>query len=161
MACGDDPGWCGLPFGLGSEPGTATLNVFGSGNFNSLLPPSPYGSERFTPLAADADAEAVEMRRLDELMPALLEQVASPRVFLKIDAQGNDLDVVQGAAGVLPRIEALQLELSVRPCYEGQPALPEAIMVLADLHYELLGVFPVARDGLRVVEFDGVFCRSS
>lgn len=157
----NDPRWRGLPFGLGSQPGTASLNVFGAGNFNSLLPAGEYGSHRFTPLAAAAATEAVELRRLDEVLPELLEHMPSPHVFLKIDAQGSDLDVVQGAAGVLPAIEAMQLELSVRPCYAGQPALPQAITALAELHYELLGVFPVARDGLRVVEFDGLFCRSA
>ncbi len=160
-ASGHDQRWQVFPFGLGSKRETATLNVFTSGDFNSLLSPNGYGPQRFATLAADAAVEEVEIRRLDEVVPALLEPVPSPRVFLKIDAQGSDMDVIEGAGGALPSITALQLELSVRAIYRGQPSLPQTLAGLADLGFELLGVFPIARDGLRVVEFDGVFCRAA
>jgi FkbM family methyltransferase len=155
-----DQRWQGFPYGLGSKRETGTLNVFTSGDFNSLLSPNGYGPQRFATLAANATAEEVEIRRLDEVLPAVLEQVPSPRVFLKIDAQGSEMDVIDGAGEALPSIAALQLELSVRPIYRGQPSLPQTMAALADLGFELLGVFPIARDGLRVVEFDGVFCRA-
>jgi hypothetical protein len=77
-----------------------------------------------------------------------------------VDTQGSDMDVIEGARKALPSITALQLELSVRPIYDGQPSLPQTMAALADLGFELLGVFPISRDGLRVVEFDGVFCRA-
>lgn len=156
----DDQRWQGLQYGLGSNGGTATLNVFTSGDFNSLLWPNGYGSQRFATLAGDTVVEEIEIRRLDEVLPDLLERVPSPRVFLKMDTQGSDMDVIEGAQKALPSITALQLELSVRPIYDGQPSLPQTMAALADLGFELLGVFPISRDGLQVVEFDGVFCRA-
>lgn len=158
-----DPRWRGLPYGLGSKRGTAPLNVFALGDLNSLLSPSDYGSQTFAPLAGAGAVEEVDIRRLDEVLPELLAgiPIPSPSLFLKIDAQGTDMDVIEGARGVLPSIAALQLELSVRPIYREQPSLPLAITRLAELGFELLGVFPVVHDGLRVIEFDGLFCRAA
>ena len=48
-------------------------------------------------------------------------------MLLKTDTQGWDLEVIEGAAGCLERVVALQVELSVRPIYEGSPGWLEVL----------------------------------
>jgi hypothetical protein len=57
---------------------------------------------------------------------------------------------------VLDRVVSIQIELSLKPIYEGQPRWLETIEELEGLGYEVTGMFPVSRDadGLAVVEFD-------
>ena len=53
------------------------------------------------PLPAST-VRVVEMRRLDDLLPKLTAGIlADPRVFLKMDTQGFDDAVVDGAASAL------------------------------------------------------------
>ena len=52
---------------------------------------------------------------------------ARRRVYLKLDTQGTDLDVVEGASGALEAVDALQSEVAVRPIYEGVPELAQSL----------------------------------
>jgi FkbM family methyltransferase len=108
-----DRQWSGQQVALGSMNGTASLivpeaTVFSS--FLSLLNPMP-GTTR----------TEVEVRRLDGLLPSLLQHVAHPRVFLKMDTQGFDLEVFRGAENCLHWIVGLQSEISVVPIYSEMP----------------------------------------
>lgn len=87
--------------------------------------------------------------------------VPDPKVLLKVDTQGYDLEVVEGAAEVLWRVAALQLELPVKHVYDGVPGLAVTLERLDQLGFEVTGMFPVTRDRdqLRVIEFDCVLRR--
>jgi hypothetical protein len=82
-------------------------------------------------------------------------------VLLKVDTQGFDLEVVEGAVKVLDRVRALQLEVPAKRVYDGMPPLPRTLERLDELGFEVTGMFPVTRDRdlLRVVEFDCVLRR--
>jgi hypothetical protein len=98
--------------------------------------------------------------RLSGLQSELPPELPSDRVFLKLDTQGWDLQVVAGAAQSLGRILGLQTELSVKPIYEGITRWQEALARMTGLGFELTGLFPVTRDRrFRVVELDCVMAR--
>jgi hypothetical protein len=81
--------------------------------------------------------------------------------LLKIDTQGYDLKVLEGAAGRLDFIEALQSEISFRRIYDGMPNFEESIEKMAQMGFELTGLFPVMRDErLRIIEMDCVMVKS-
>ena len=40
-------------------------------------------------------------------------------VFLKMDTQGWDIEVVRGASGILDKLVGIQSELSAQLCYEN------------------------------------------
>ena len=69
----------------------------------------------------------VDVRRLDGLLPALLRNLPSPRLFLKMDTQGYDLEVFRGAKNCLNWIVGLQSEISVIPLYTGMPHYLESL----------------------------------
>jgi hypothetical protein len=146
---------------LGREEETLKLHTFAKTEFNSLLPPSDYGADRFREYLSAASSETVEVRRLSDVFGHITAELRHPRVHLKVDAQGFDMEVIEGATGVLPRVTSLQTEVSLRPIYQGQPRMNEQLARLDELGFQPTGLFPVAfeSDQLRVIEFDCVLLR--
>jgi len=101
--------------------------------------------------------EEVQQRTLDSVSPELLDRAASP--FLKIDVQGYERAVLDGAKGCLSRFVGVALELSFAPLYEGGMQYDEAFermreAGLAPVYIEPIFVDP--RTG-RMLQSDAVF----
>jgi FkbM family methyltransferase len=159
-AADGDPRWQLHRVALGAEPGTAVMTVAKGSDLSSFLTLNDFASVSFGDRARVEREEIVEVRRLDALLPTIIEHVEEPRVFVKIDAQGFDLQVLEGAAGVLNQVCALQLELSAQPIYEGMPPMAAVLDRIEDLGFAPAGLYPITRDeSLRVIEFDGMFVR--
>jgi FkbM family methyltransferase len=62
----------------------------------------------------------VPIRRLDTILAH-----DPDRYFLKIDTQGYEKEVLLGASMTLDRTDAIEIELSLSPLYEGQALLEE------------------------------------
>jgi FkbM family methyltransferase len=148
---------------LGAEAATKAINVYKGSVFNSFLDASQYGSERFGSMVDRIGSETVRVVRLDSVFADCIKGLESPRVFLKMDTQGWDMEVLRGASGVLDQIIGLQSELPARQCYEGMVPYTEALEQCSGLGFEVTGIFPVARDkdNLRIVEFDCVMLRQA
>jgi hypothetical protein len=128
--------------------------------FSSLLEPTAFSRGHFGAASEVAHVEEVAMRRLEDVLPECTDGIAEPRVFLKLDTQGYDLQVLHGGGAALARVQALQSELSVRPLYQGAPSYVEALDRIRQHGYELSGVFPLERSAdLRIIEFDCVMVR--
>lgn len=159
--CKGDPKWRAEPLALGSENGVATINLYCGNGLHSFHQPSAYGTQTLERLVVDG-SQQVEVRRLDSILDQYVGHLVAPRVFLKLDTQGWDLEVLRGATGCLGAICALQTELAVKPLYEGMPSYVEALDHLGQMGFELSTMFPVFRDQqLRVVELDCVLVRTS
>ena len=101
------------------------------------------------------------MRRLEQVIDEVLEVAPHANIFVKMDTQGYDLEMLHGAGRRLEAIMAIQTEVAARPTYVGMPTLAETLGELERLGFALTGIFPVARelDHLRVIEFDCIMCR--
>ena len=101
---------------------------------------------------------ATPCRRLDTLLPEMQAQHGFSRPFLKMDTQGHDLSVCEGAGAALAQMTGVQTELGVRPIYEGgtgyramiewldaRAFIPSAFFANNKGHFPLL------------VEMDGIF----
>jgi FkbM family methyltransferase len=153
-----EPGWRISRCALGASSGSARLNVMVRSDFSSLLEPSEAVTGKFSGANAVSRTEEVALRTLDELMDG---DGASQRLYLKLDTQGYDLEVLRGAARTLERVVALQSEISFLPIYAGMPAWRESIERIAALGFAVSGIFAVSRDpALRLVEADCVFVRA-
>jgi FkbM family methyltransferase len=156
-----DPRWHARRLALGSADGRARMRVARESNFSSFLRPSRFALDWFGGSVVEREEE-VEVRRLDGLFEALVAHVAEPRVMLKTDTQGWDLEVIQGAQGCLGRVAVLQIELSVRAVYEGPVGWLEALATLRELGFRPAQLTAVGRDSeLALVELDGLFVRGS
>ena len=156
-----DPDWRVMNVALGREDGEATINVVeGKGMMSSLLVASPYGREWSEKLAATSPL-TVQVRRLEPLLPDILEGIDEPRVYLKLDTQGYDLEAFSGAGRGLDLVVAMQSEISSLAIYEGMPDLAVALETYRRHGFDLAGCWPVSyeRSTHRALEFDAVLVR--
>jgi hypothetical protein len=87
----------------------------------------------------------VEVRRLDSILDECLAGIDSPRLYLKLDTQGFDLEAFRGAEGVLDKILAAQTEVSFVPLYEGMPGWADSLKEFESLGFSVVDFMPVTR----------------
>jgi FkbM family methyltransferase len=132
-----DPKWMGYQVALGSEEKTAKINVACRTDLSSFL--------KFKQDESVIECQEVEIKRLDNVLPSLIKKVPSPRIFLKMDTQGFDLEVFKGASGCVESLLGLQSELSIKPIYDNMPHYTEALALYEASGFELYNISAVAR----------------
>lgn len=149
-----DPKWLSYQLALAHEDGERTFNLTGHSVFNSFL----------TPLASHSlivEKITVKMRRLEGLIGEILERTHATRLFLKMDTQGFDAEVVKGAGPRIADFWGMLSELSVKPIYEGMPHYTEVLRFYESLGFSLHSLHIVNRvDDGAVLEYDGLFTRA-
>ena len=152
-----DGAWEAVCVAASDVDGEITLNVTGDSRSSSVLS----RNERFADKAgwAPKDSRRIAARRLDGLLDGLLHP--RERAFLKLDVQGYERQVLDGAGAALGRFEALEVELSVTPLYEGQTGLVDMLPLLAEHGFRPVSLEPILLDddGL-LMELDGLFARA-
>ena len=156
-----DPKWTAHQWALGAETTRATIHVTRGTAFSSILAPTAYSVRRFHASAPVESEETVAVHRLDEVLPSVIGHIERPRLFLKIDTQGYDLQVFAGAGGAVESMLGLQSEVAVIPLYEGAPTMLEALPTYQASGFDLSGLFPVTRDPdtASVLEYDCLMVR--
>ena len=157
-----DPDWVVQGYALGSRDDRMAINVMKVDLLSSFLAPHPSMAEMFRDFNVVERQETVEVRRLDSALGALEDERIHGNLYLKLDTQGFDLEVVRGAPATLSRVRALQTEISMQPLYVNAPSYHDALEELTQRGFAVTGMFPVVRDrSMRVVEFDCVMVNSS
>jgi len=157
---GHDRKWSVYRLALGAEERLLPMNVTRARVLSSFLEPNSFCAREFREAGRVERRELVRMRRLDQILGDVLLPIPDPRVFLKMDTQGWDLQVLQGATGILPRILALQSEVSACNIYSGMTGYLDAVSAMERLGFEVVEFVPISRkDNLAVIEFDCVMVR--
>lgn len=128
---------------LGAAAGTAELNVTRMPVFSSFLAPLEDEVARFGGNNIVRERITCPVRTLADVVPELRARHGVRNIFLKLDTQGFDLEVLKGAGELLGEFPALQTEVSVIPIYEGMPRYDEALAFLEARGFALSGMFPV------------------
>jgi FkbM family methyltransferase len=159
-AAADDSAWEAHRLALGERDGDAEIGVPERSDFASFQRPSEYAAALPGAPAAPERHERVELRRLDSIWDELVPP-GEGALMLKIDTQGYDRQVIEGAGERLAEVAVLQLELAVMPLYKGVAGWLEQLDDLAASSFAPSGLFPVTRDPmLRLVELDAVLVRA-
>jgi FkbM family methyltransferase len=152
-----DPQWACNNVAVGREDGEALIHVAGNAMSSSLLPMGDRHAAA-APESRYVGSEQIHIVRLDTLRPQILGE--SDRVFLKIDVQGLELAVLDGAPETLRQVRALELELSLFPLYEGEPAVDDVLRRLDHEGFNLLSFHGGFREPAgQLLQVDGLFVR--
>lgn len=82
----------------------------------------------------------VAVHRLDTLLDQLAQR--DDAIFLKIDTQGFELKILNGALGVINRFALIQLETSFFEVYRGETLIGDVIKFLDYLSYRVVSIEP-------------------
>jgi FkbM family methyltransferase len=156
-----DANWIIAPrIALGDREGTITLNLAGNSVSSSVLPmlSSHVGAE---PKSRYVGSESTELRTLDKTAMDFISE--NDRIFLKLDVQGFEERVLQGARELLPRVQGIQIELSLVPLYEGERLFHPMLDDLEKCGYEIWSLLPGFTDPRtgRMLQLDAVLFRGS
>ena len=148
-----------FPFALGAREEVATIHVSANPGSSSLARMLDAHVEAF-PGTQTVREQRITVRRLDDVV-AEGDLKLTPPVLLKIDVQGAEDLVLRGATATLRRVDAIIVELSLEPLYEGQLLADELTSRLAALGFRRDGTFNELRTAAgRVVQVDGLFRRA-
>lgn len=144
---------------LGDAPGTTTINIAGNSVSSSILDMLPAHSD-VRPESSYVSSVETDVLRLDQVFDSYVS--SSDIAFLKIDTQGYETHVLDGAGDTLDRVDGLLLELSLVPLYEGQTLWKDIVERLENRGFNLWRVTPgfTDHDTGRTLQFDGLFVRS-
>jgi FkbM family methyltransferase len=157
--CADDPGWTATRAAVGTEPGELEINISANSYSSSLLPMTSAHTGA-APGSEYVGTERVPVTTLADVLPA--HGVDPARSWLKIDTQGYEGQVLDGAGPRLAEFAGIQLELSFVPLYAGQALFDELVDRLSTAGFMLFGLeagFSDPRTG-RTLQCDGVFVRA-
>lgn len=160
LACAGDAKWDAYPrCALGDHEGEAEINIAGNSWSSSILPMLE-SHRRAAPESEYKGKEIVQVKTLDVVAGQYLKDACFP--FLKIDTQGFEWHVLDGARETLPHIKGILVELSLVPLYEGQHLWREVIDRLENEGFVLWAFQPEFFDPLdgRTLQVNGIFFRN-
>lgn len=139
-----DPAWEIAPrVAIGADEGEVEIQVSDNSFSSSVLTVLP-DHIRAAPESACIGVENVRLSMLDTASRDYLEASRAP--FIKIDTQGYEDRVLDGATEVLEKAVGLHLELSFVPLYEGQPLFDKVIDRLHDAGFHVWGLWQGIHD---------------
>jgi FkbM family methyltransferase len=144
---------------LGATEGSIDVNISANSVSSSVLSMLEAHAAA-APESEYTSVETVRLTTLDSVAPAYLSEDSVS--FLKIDTQGYEAEVLEGASATLSRSVGLQLELSLKPLYGGQLLWSEMLERITAAGFELWAMVPVFADGRtgRLLQIDATFFRS-
>ncbi len=154
----NDPNWETYNFALGDKDETSTINIAANKDSSSILEMLPKHINS-APQATYIGKENISIKKLDSIFHTLFDNDA--RVFLKIDTQGFEKQVLDGALLSLPKISGIQIEMSLVPLYKNALLYKEIIQYLETLGFKLQSLengFANMNTG-ELLQVDGLFFR--
>jgi FkbM family methyltransferase len=148
-----DPDWRTVNAAVGATAGEQWINVASNlAASSSLLKPRP-ALLTHAPWLTFSETAAVEVVTVDQAAAG----TAGP-LLLKMDVQGYEDRVLDGAAQMLERAAVIECELSLTELYEQQVRFATMIARLDAAGFALIDIDPVFWDQIgRVLSFDGLF----
>jgi FkbM family methyltransferase len=154
-----DPRWLTANYALGSEASFSILNVAYNSLSSSILPMLESHIQS-APMSKYIGMEKIAVKRLDDVLFDFVP--LGENIFLKIDVQGFEKQVLEGATNVLDLVYGIELEMSMKHLYQGELLYFEMIDYLQKKGFHLVGIKDVFRDRntLELLQIDGLFVKS-
>ena len=113
--------------------------------------------EDSAPSSKYVGTEEIEVETLDRVLPGL--GISNGKIWLKIDTQGFEGEVLKGSSQVLDQISTVQLEMSLTPLYAGSPTFENLLSYMIERGFRLVALQPGFTDERtgRLLQADGIF----
>ncbi|WP_286281408.1 FkbM family methyltransferase [Polynucleobacter sp. HIN8] len=143
---------------LGSSPSISLINVAGNSGSSSILDMLPRHIKA-APESQYSSSQEVEVITLDSIFSEISKNHVN--IFLKIDTQGYEHEVLAGSINALQKIKAVQLELSTTQLYASQYLYDYFFDFFKKNDYQLWGLTPGFSDPRtgELLQFDALFVR--
>jgi FkbM family methyltransferase len=153
-----DKNWQTFNHALGEANGFSSIHISRHSPSSSILPMTALHLDA-SPGSEYMSDEKVEVKTLDSIYDLL--GIKGENVFLKVDTQGYEKKVLDGAAESLSRIRGIQLELSAHELYEGEEIYYSICRVVEERNFRLVRIIPgFAHKGTHeMLQFDALFFR--
>jgi FkbM family methyltransferase len=147
-----------LPLACGRESTVIPLYLTKFSPSASLLQPTDLRIPDF-PVAEIGETIEVKVERLDDVVRS--SALARGPYLLKIDVQGFELEVLQGATGILPNVSVALCEVNAADFYAGQAGFDQIYRFMREHGFKLvdLGEPIRARATGEVLYFDVAFLK--
>lgn len=146
------------PLALANRKGKDRIRVASQDQSSSLLPMHD-NHRRAYPHIQEGESIEISLNTLEDEIQRI--RPVGP-VLLKIDTQGYEWPVIQGAGAAISKVQWLLLETSTRPMYEGEVLFQELCQRLGGLGFRFLFPAEIHRNLAGAPDqFDAVFARES
>ena len=156
----NDPLWqIALQTAIGEENGEIEIQIAGNSHSSSVLDMLDT-HVRAAPDSKYIGKEKVALRTLDSIAPDYMD--SNSISFIKIDTQGYETQVMNGAKKLMSQIVGLQVEISLVPLYKGQCLFDEMLKKLKNDGFELWSISTVFSDPntAQLLQVDATFFRT-
>lgn len=144
---------------LGDSIGETTINVSEHITSSSILPITDNHISA-CPSSNTVGTEKINVATVDSLREKYFR--LDDRILMKIDVQGYEKHVLDGARVSLDQTQVIEIELSLARMYEGGPLLKNMLTFLEELGFSLVAINPVFSDPATgyTLQVDGIFTRT-
>ena len=155
-----DKNWKCENIALGNFDGETEINIAGNLASSSLLEILPTHLKS-APQSKYVGKETIVVKKLDSIFENYYSN--NDKVYIKIDAQGYEKNILDGAEKALENISVMQIEISLIPLYENSIIFTDMIEYLKIKGFDLYDLEPgfSDKDSGRLLQFDGIFVKNN
>ncbi len=153
VAVKNNSNWEAVNIALGSFDGDGEINIAKDLYCSSIL-----GLDQDNKLLVNyTGKEKITIRKLDSIIDDYYCDGDS--LFVKIDAQGYEKNILDGAENSLTHINGLQLEMSLTRFYEKEMLFEDMLSLLKEKGFKIFSMENVHFDGKsgQLYQIDGIF----
>jgi FkbM family methyltransferase len=150
----NDPNWQAYPLALGEEEGEVKLFIAKNDAMSSIKGLTEFGNGTG---ARPVGTTNVKIARLDAFLADNTQLIKN--IYLKIDTQGFEIEVLRGAGAMLSHISAVQAEIALVHSYADELDWIEILLWMREKKFEVATAICNSAVGAQIREFDFVFVR--
>jgi len=153
-----DKKWDVYNIAIGNFNGKTEINIAGNSVSSSLLDINKTHTDA-APDSKYIGTQSIEIRSLDALFNDF--EINGQEIYMKVDTQGFEKNVLLGSKTVLKSIKAIQLEMSVQTLYSGEDLYFQLSDYLYKEGFRLIKIVRgITKSNGELLQFDGVFLRN-
>lgn len=152
----NDKNWIINKYALGNEDIDSYINVAGNSQSSSILEMLPEHIKS-APKSKYIAKQEIQIKKVDSIFDNFYKE--GDHIMMKIDTQGYEKNVIDGAEKSLDKIRVIQLEMSIVPLYENELLFVDMIKYLGNRGFQLYSLesgFTDQSTG-KLLQVDGIF----